>query len=125
MKISPEWIERGEGTFEFGREAASRLLKLPSNDRPSSIVTLNDTQAIGVLHAAREHGVEVGRDLAVIGFDDAPMSQYLFPALTTVRQPIQEAGRKCVEILVSLLKGEEPPEHHVLVSPKLIVRASA
>jgi DNA-binding LacI/PurR family transcriptional regulator len=69
--------------------------------------------------------VEVGRDLAVIGFDDAPMSQYLFPALTTVRQPIQEAGRKCVEILVSLLKGEEPAKHHILVPPELIIRASA
>lgn len=124
-KVYPDWIERGEGTFEFGREAAWRLLKLPSNDRPTAIVTLNDTQAIGVLHAAREYGVEVGRELAVVGFDDAPMSQYLFPALTTIRQPIHEAGRKCVEILVALLKGEEPPERNVLVSPKLIIRASA
>jgi DNA-binding LacI/PurR family transcriptional regulator len=125
LNIRPEWIERGEGTFEFGWEAASRLLKLPSNERPSAIVTLNDTQAIGALQAAREHGVEVGREIAIIGFDDAPMSQYLFPALTTVRQPIHEAGRKCVEVLVSLLKGEEPVERHILVSPKLIIRASA
>jgi DNA-binding LacI/PurR family transcriptional regulator len=124
LRIHPEWIERGEGTFEFGREAASRFLRLPSNDKPSAIVTLNDTQAIGAFHAAREHGVEVGRDIAVIGFDDAPMSQYLFPALTTVRQPIHEAGRKCVEILVSLLKGEEPATHHILVPPELIIRAS-
>jgi DNA-binding LacI/PurR family transcriptional regulator len=125
LAICPEWIERGEGTFEFGREAASRLLELPSNDRPSAIVTLNDTQAIGALHAAREHGVEVGREVAIIGFDDATMSQYLFPALTTVRQPIHEAGRKCVELLVSLLRGGEPPERHVLLAPKLIIRASA
>ena len=125
LKICPEWIERGEGTFEFGQEAASRLLQLLNNERPSAIVTLNDTQAIGALHAAREHGVEVGREIAIIGFDDAPMSQYLFPALTTVRQPIHEAGRKCVEILVSLLKGEEPAERQVLVPPELIIRASA
>jgi DNA-binding LacI/PurR family transcriptional regulator len=69
--------------------------------------------------------MEVGREIAIFGFDDAPMSQYLFPALTTIRQPIHEAGRKCVEILVSLLKGEEPAERHILVKPKLIVRASA
>lgn len=125
LKILPEWVERGEGTFEFGREAASRLLSLPSNERPTAIVTLNDTQAIGALHAARAHGIEVGREIAIIGFDDAPMSQYLFPALTTVRQPIHEAGQKCVETLVSLLKGQEPMERHVLVKPKLIVRASA
>jgi DNA-binding LacI/PurR family transcriptional regulator len=125
FKICSEWIERGEGTFEFGREAASRLLRLPIPDRPTAIVTLNDTQAIGVLHAAREEGVEVGKDLAIIGFDDAPMSQYLFPPLTTVRQPIHEAGRKCVEILVSLMKGEEPREPRVLLLPELITRASA
>jgi DNA-binding LacI/PurR family transcriptional regulator len=127
LKIRPGWIERGEGTFEFGRAAAARLLNLPAADRPTAIVTLNDTQAIGALHAAREQGLTVGRgrNLAVIGFDDAPMSQYLFPALTTVRQPIREAGRKCVETLVSLMKGEEPSERHVLLKPNLIVRSSA
>jgi DNA-binding LacI/PurR family transcriptional regulator len=123
--ICAEWIERGEGTFEFGREAAWRLLKLPAAIRPTAVITLNDTQAIGVLHVAREEGLEVGGELAIIGFDDAPMSQYLFPALTTIRQPIQEAGRKCVEILVSRMKGEEPGEHQVLLLPELIVRASA
>ena len=125
LRIHPEWIERGEGTFEFGREAAARLLQLPEADRPSAIITLNDTQAIGALHTAREQGLVVGRDIAVVGFDDAPMSQYLFPSLTTVQQPIHEAGQKCVEILVSLLKGEEPVERHILVAPKLIIRASA
>jgi DNA-binding LacI/PurR family transcriptional regulator len=125
LKICSEWIERGEGTFEFGRAAAARLLKLPSADRPTAIVALNDTQAIGALHAARDQGLVVGHNLAIIGFDDAPMSQYLFPALTTVRQPIQEAGRKCVEILISLMEGKEPLERYVSLTPKLILRASA
>ncbi|HEX2990207.1 MAG TPA: substrate-binding domain-containing protein, partial [Anaerolineales bacterium] len=94
-------------------------------DRPTAIITLNDTQAIGALHAAREHGVDIGRDIAIVGFDDAPMSQYLFPALTTVRQPIHEAGKKCVEILVSLMKGEVPSKRRCLLTPELVVRASA
>ena len=125
LKVRAGWVERGQGTFEFGRAAAARLLKLPAADRPTAIVTLNDTQAIGALHTARDQGLIVGRNLAIIGFDDAPMSQYLYPSLTTVQQPIHEVGRKCVEILVSLLKGEEPVERHVLVTPKLILRASA
>jgi DNA-binding LacI/PurR family transcriptional regulator len=125
LKIRPRWIERGDGTFEFGRAAAARLLKLPVSDRPTAIVTLDDTQAIGALHAARDLGLVVGRNIVIIGFDDAPMSQYLFPALTTVRQPIHKAGLKCVEILVSLMKGEEPPERQVLLTPKLVIRASA
>jgi len=125
LDIRPEWIERGEGTFEFGREAASRLLKLSPLERPTAIVTLNDTQAIGALHTAREHGLEVGRDISIIGFDDAPMSQYLLPPMTTVRQPIHEAGRKCVEILVALMKGNQPQERNVSLKPELILRASA
>ncbi len=124
LEIRPDWIERGEGSFEFGRAAATRLLHLPVSERPTAIVALNDTQAIGALHAAREQGMEVGRDIAIIGFDDAPMSQYLLPPLTTVRQPIREAGRKCVEILIALVRGDQPKERQVLLQPQLIVRAS-
>lgn len=125
LDVRAEWIERGEGTFEFGREAASRLMKLPPASRPTAIVALNDTQAIGALHAAREQGLEVGRDISIIGFDDAPMSQYLLPPMTTVRQPIREAGRKCVEILIDLMKGEQSQERQVLLQPELILRRTA
>ena len=44
LETRPIWVERGEGTFEFGREAALRLLQLPAPERPTAIVTLNDTQ---------------------------------------------------------------------------------
>ena len=125
LPIESQWIERGEGTFEFGYQAGRRLLAVPAEERPTAIVAMSDTMAIGGIHAAREHQLEVGRDIAIIGFDDAPMSQYLFPALTTVRQPVREAGRKCVDILISLLKGKKLTEHHVLLPPSLITRASA
>ncbi len=120
----PEWLLRGEGTFEVGREMTLELLDLPAEKRPTALIALNDTMAIGAMHAARERGLEVGRDLAIIGFDDAPMVQYLFPPLTSIRQPIAEAGRKCVEILIALIEGRQPVERQVLLSPRLIVRAS-
>jgi DNA-binding LacI/PurR family transcriptional regulator len=125
LEVRAEWIERGEGTFEFGREAASRLLELSPAERPTAIVALNDTQAIGALHAAREQGLEVGRNISIIGFDDAPMSQFLLPPMTTIRQPIREAGRECVEILVALMKGNQPLKRNVLLQPELILRDSA
>jgi DNA-binding LacI/PurR family transcriptional regulator len=124
-EINPGWIERGEGTFEFGYQACHRLLTLPAKERPTALVAMSDTMAIGGIHAAHEHRLEVGRDIAIIGFDDAPMSQYLIPALSTIRQPIREAGRKCVEILVSLMKDEQPANTQVLLPPTLIARASA
>jgi DNA-binding LacI/PurR family transcriptional regulator len=67
----------------------------------------------------------IGRDLAVMGFDDVPMAAYLWPPLTSVRQPIREAGRKCVEILVALLEGKTSAQRQVLLSPELIVRQSS
>lgn len=124
LEVLPEWIVRGQGTCEFGREAALRLMDLHLEQRPTALVALNDTQAIGATHAVRERGLEIGRDIAIVGFDDAPMSQYLFPPLTTVRQPIREAGRKCVEILIAQIEGKPLEEAQVLLSPELIVRAS-
>lgn len=123
LDLRPEWIQRGEGTYEFGRLAASHLIGLP--DRPTAIVALNDTQAIGAMHAARECSLDVPSGLAIIGFDDAPMSQYLLPSLTTVRQPIREAGARCVEILVALMEGAHPDHTQMLLQPELVVRDSA
>jgi DNA-binding LacI/PurR family transcriptional regulator len=125
ITIPPEWIQRGQGDYEFGQEACHRLLAITPSDRPTAVIALNDTQAIGAMHAMRECNLQAGKDIAIIGFDDAPMSQYLQPALTTIRQPIRLAGRRCVEILVSMMDGELPEERHVLLKPKLIVRASA
>jgi DNA-binding LacI/PurR family transcriptional regulator len=125
LEVNSQWIARGEGTFEFGYQASRRLLGLPDDKRPSALIAMSDTMAIGGIHAAREHHLDVGRDIAIIGFDDAPMSQYLIPALTTIRQPVREAGRKCVELLVSLMKGEQPVERQILLPPTLIQRSSA
>ena len=119
-----EWIQRGEGTAEFGRLAALRLLDLPVDLRPSAIVAFNDTAAIGAMQAVRERGLQVGRDIAIIGFDDAPLAQYLDPPLSSVRQPIREAGRACVEMVVALMEGRARGKAQVLLPPQLILRAS-
>jgi DNA-binding LacI/PurR family transcriptional regulator len=125
VTIQPQWIQRGQGDFEFGRIACHSLLDLDVDLRPTAVVCMNDTQAIGAMHAIRERQLQVGKDIAIIGFDDAPMTQFLLPALSTVRQPIRQAGRKCIEMLVTMIDGDQPGERHVLLKPKLIIRASA
>ena len=125
IQVHPDWIQRGLGDYEFGREACHRWLIMGPPDRPTAIIAMNDTQAIGAMHAMQERNLQIGKDIAIIGFDDAPMSQYLQPALTTIRQPIRLTGRKCVEILVSLMEESLLEERHVLLKPKLILRASA
>jgi DNA-binding LacI/PurR family transcriptional regulator len=66
----------------------------------------------------------VGKNLSVIGFDDAPMTAYLRPALTTLHQPIAEIGAALVTMLDEAIKGNEPPERHILMQPKLVLRYS-
>jgi DNA-binding LacI/PurR family transcriptional regulator len=125
LDLNPQWIRYGEGTFEFGYQATLELLQLPLNERPTAIVAFNDTQAIGAMHAVQSQGLQVGRDIAVIGFDDVPMAQYLIPPLTTIRQPIQAAGHKCVELLVACMQNAKLEEYQILLKPELILRASA
>ena len=121
----PDWIARGQGQFEFGRAAARAWLTQPSDQRPTAIVGLNDAMAIGAMHAAREVGLEPGRDLALTGFDDAPMVQYLSPPLTSLRQPIETIGTRVVHMLVDFIEGRTPPASQVLLPPRLIERASS
>jgi DNA-binding LacI/PurR family transcriptional regulator len=123
--IEKELVARVEGSFELGRAVTLQWLDRAIEQRPTAIVALNDTMAIGAIHAAQERGLIIPQDLAVIGFDDAPMSQYLWPPLTSIRQPIREAGRKCIEMLTTLLEGKKLEERHIIFQPKLIERASA
>jgi DNA-binding LacI/PurR family transcriptional regulator len=119
------WIKRGEGCFDFGYQATLELLDLPEENRPTAVVALNDMMAIGASQAAKDRGLRVGADFAVTGFDDAPMVQYTFPSLTTLRQPIAEIGQRIISMLVEYINiGNMPQNPTMLVVPTLIVRGS-
>jgi DNA-binding LacI/PurR family transcriptional regulator len=121
----PDWIKRGEGCFDFGYRATLELISLPKKVRPSALVALNDMMAIGALQAAKDRGLSVGLDFAVAGFDDAPMVQYTFPPLTTVRQPIAEIGRRIIPMLMEYINSGYPPDPiSELIAPQLVARGS-
>jgi DNA-binding LacI/PurR family transcriptional regulator len=129
IELMPGLLLRGEGSAQFGRQAAGRLLDLPERQRPTAIIGLNDFMAIGAMQVAQERGLRVGGDIAIAGFDDNPISQYLNPTLTSVRQPIAEVGKMIISVLINLLEKEDPEQipvykRQVLLSPELVVRAS-
>jgi DNA-binding LacI/PurR family transcriptional regulator len=99
-----------------GSRAAAALLDRA--DRPTAILALSDLQAVGVLRAAAERGIDVPGELSVVGFDDIP--QAAAAGLTTVSQPHAEKGRAAVRLLVS---GADPADS-VLLPCHLVVRAS-
>jgi LacI family transcriptional regulator len=83
--------------------------------------------AVGALKALREAGLRVPADVALIGVDDLPVARAVEPALTTVRQPIEELGSTAADLLLDLLENppdEEAPAHRIILPTQLLVRGS-
>lgn len=125
ISIPENWILRGEGIFQYGFEATTLLLSQSAERYPDAIVAFNDYMAIGAMHAIQSHGLQVGKDIAVTGFDDVPLVQYLKPSLTSVRQPIWEIGQTVIKLLLALLDGKKDMKDKILLQPHLIVRGSS
>jgi LacI family transcriptional regulator len=102
VAVDERLIAGGMFSFESGVEACRRLLHLP--ERPTAIFASNDDMAAGVLHAAHELGVDVPEELSVAGYDDTPIARYVYPSLTTVRQPIRAMAQGAVECLVRSIR---------------------
>ena len=106
-----------------GGYAATRDL-LSEHPDVSAIVACNDPMAFGAISALQELNIQVGRDIAVTGFDDITAAEYANPALTTIRQPIREIGHRLVEMLAQIIDNQPLTEPHILLSPELIIRDS-
>ncbi len=124
ISYPPDRIARGEGVYQFGYEAARAWLEQPTGRRPDAIIGFNDLMSIGAMNAARDLGLQVGRDVAITGFDDLPLTQYMTPGLTTVRQPVWEIGQRVMQILLSQLREPAAKNQYELYAPRLIARES-
>jgi LacI family transcriptional regulator len=108
---------------DAGHESMRRLLSLTSGaDRPTAVFIASDVQAIGALEAARQEGVRIPEDIAVVGFDDIELAQYA--ELTTMRQPMYEIGRLAMEKLIHRMKGPDTPATLTSFLPDLIIRST-
>jgi len=124
LPVDPDWVVRTENDYSQAYHAAQDWLRMPPDRRPTAVVALSDLLAIGVMNAAVDAGLVVGRDLAVVGFDDSPVTGYLRPPLTSLRQPIPQISERIVRMLVDLVRGKMPTPAQVLLKPRLIVRDS-
>ncbi len=122
VPLIPHLLVQGDFTTQGGEDAAQRLLALP--DPPTAIFACNDNMAIGVLRAAGSRGVTVPRDLSVVGFDDVAAASLVTPALTTVRQPLEDMGRAAVSLLYRLIEERPIEALRIEVNTRLVVRAS-
>ncbi|MCC2277172.1 LacI family transcriptional regulator [Streptomyces sp. ET3-23] len=113
-------IQHSLFTLEGGQAAASALI-----DRGcTAVVCASDMMALGVVRAARQHGLEVPRDVSVVGFDDSPLIAFTDPPLTTIRQPVQSMGQAAVRALLEEIGGTPAPHSEFVFLPELVVRGS-
>lgn len=97
-------VVRGDFTFRSGSAHAARLLDRPSP--PTALICANDDMAAGALSYAHGRGLDVPDQLSITGFDDTPVSEIVWPPLTTVHQPLKDMGREAVVTLAERLSGQ-------------------
>lgn len=122
IPFDPQLTRVGSYLRESAHRPATELLTLP--ERPSAIFAANDQSAIGVIDIAHQLGLDVPRDLSVVGFDDIPDSAQSTPPLTTVRQPIQQMGAAAVRLLLALIADTQLESTHVRLPVSLVRRGS-
>jgi len=122
LPFDPQLVLEKGYTFADGKEAMARMLQLPSP--PTAIFCGNDILAIGAIVCAKEKGMQVPRDLSVVGFDDMEISAYYDPPLTTMAVPAYEMGQLAAKILIANIRGESKPPLQYILETKLIVRGS-
>jgi len=118
MPLPDEYVRLAPYSVERARQVATEFLSLPVP--PTAIFSATDLQAMGVLMVARQMGLSVPGDLAVMGFDDLDMAEIM--ELTTIRQPLDESGRVAVELLLGRITTPTRSLQHVELPLTIIER---
>ena len=121
LPVDEQCIVQGEFHTPSGRLAAEELLR--RGVEFDAVVSANDEMAIGAIETFEALGVRIPRRVAVVGFDDTDMAKFTSPALTTVRQPLYQLGRKAAELLLAKLEGREE-RSDVILSTEPVIRES-
>jgi LacI family repressor for deo operon, udp, cdd, tsx, nupC, and nupG len=121
IPVDAELVVGGDGKLGGAGGAMERLLAL--KEPPTAVCCYNDMSALGAMRTIRAHGLRVGEDVSVTGFDDLFFAEYTDPPLTTVRQPMRRMGRVAMESLLRLMAGDKSVPQ-VRVAAELVRRAS-
>jgi DNA-binding LacI/PurR family transcriptional regulator len=120
IPFNPEYHAQAEHGRSEARRLAAQMFDLP--DPPTAIFASSDTQALGVLEAAKQVGLRIPEDLSLIGYDDIEIAEYL--GLTTVRQMLYESGQRGVELLLDVLENPHADPVSEVQKVELIVRTT-
>ena len=109
-------------TLEGGRQATRALLS--NGFEPTAIICVNDIMAVGALRELRERGIRVPQDMSVTGFDNVKLSEFCYPALTTVHIPREQIGHIICESLLSKTIRPTVADPEIVIDPEFVLRDS-
>ncbi|MEU1513612.1 substrate-binding domain-containing protein [Streptomyces sp. NPDC005811] len=110
--------------FDYDEALTATLHILRAQRPPTAVFAASDAQALGVLEAARQHGLRVPDDLAVMSFDDTLVAAMACPPLSAVRQPFEELGREATRVLLQTAEGRPPASPRIELATELVLRTS-
>ena len=112
----------GDRTPDSGFHAMKEILAL--NDRPTAVFIASDTVALGSLNALYQDYIRVPEDMAIMGFDDIPLSRHLAPPLSTINIPAHGLGWNAANLLIKWLDQGEVPDDDCILDTEIIIRES-
>lgn len=119
--VTPSGIMDSDFTVQGGYFAASKLL---ASYQPTAVIGGNDLSAIGALHCAYDRGLQVPKDLSIVGFDDIAFAEYTQPALTSVSIPRQEIGKVAFQALWEMISQQQAVGKEFRLETRLVPRQS-
>lgn len=122
IELDPSLIAQGNYTPASGYHAMKQLLS--ATPGPTAVFVASDVVATGAILAAKRAGLRIPEDLAIVGFDDIPMAEYLDPPLTTVRLPAFGLGWAAGERLIHLIRGDGLDQSGLFLESQLVIRDS-
>jgi LacI family transcriptional regulator len=122
IPYAKELLVQTEYSLSGGKNSTRQLLEL--KDRPTALFCSNDYLALGAMKGARAFGLELPRDLSIVGFDDIQITSYITPELTTVYQPAYDMGRHGAQLLFELMDKRPLKAVQMMLKTSLIIRDS-
>lgn len=122
LMFIPQFIKTGDWKYESGYSMTKDLLH--QKEVPTAIIAMNDLMAAGSIQAIKDLGYQVPKDISVVGFDNRELSDYISPRLTTMSLPLEEIGRKAMDILDQIRNSRTVSQKKYLLDCHLIERES-
>jgi len=123
MSINENYISYGNYKMQSGFECMEKLFK--DNPEITAVLAANDLMAIGALNYLHKHGINVPKDISVVGFDNIELSSNMVPSLSTVEYPIERLSEIVFDLIIGQIKDKDKNIELVTLLPKLIERESS